>query len=241
MKRLLIVHRSPGFAKAVEARLAGAYLVRCLFDGQQALEELVRFRPHMLLIHTALPRKDGLTVLEQTAYRPERIVVTTDYLDAFVAARAHALGAREVLLMPMASAAALTVTRLMERGEGFSLSVWLQMLGFRPCLAGYPLLLQAAECLKKDPGQSLSGAVYPLLGPPQGVEKAIRTAIHTAWREGEPSAWNKYFPQDRCPGNKAFFAAVLQLYRDEAADIHGALRDGAIHRQHLHAGGSGLP
>lgn len=242
MKRLLFVHRSPDFTKAVAERMRGAYLIRCLFDGQQALEALEEFRPHGLLLHTALPRKDGLTVLEQMSHRPEVIVATTDYLDPFLTCRAHRLGVSELLLMPMVSTAAAAMTRLLEQGQdSFSLPVWLQSLGLRPGLTGYRLLLQAVECLKKDPGQSLSGDIYPCLGAPQGVEKAIRTAIHTAWREGEGQVWRKYFPQNRCPGNKTFLSVALQLYRDEASNDYGVFRNGAVHSQNLHAGIRGLP
>lgn len=244
MKRLLIVHRSPSFAKAVAERLTGAYLIRCLFDGQQALEALEAFRPHGLLIHTALPRKDGLTVLEQSPHRPEVILVTTDYMDTFLVSRAQTLGAAEVLFMPMVSTAAARLQQLLEQTRLTPQPSFVEVLhamGFRPSLTGYRLLLQAAELLKKDPGQSLSGDIYPRLGSPQGAEKAIRTVIHTAWREGERQVWRKYFPQNRCPGNKTFFDLLLQLYRDEGADDHRAFRHGAVHSQDLHTGTGGFP
>lgn len=241
MKRLLIVHRSPGFAGAVAERLKGAYIIRPVYDGVEASRLLEEFRPHGLLVHTAIPRKDGLSLLEQTPHRPDAVVVTTDYLDTFTAARAGRLGVGTVLLMPTAQTAALMLSRLLEQESPTPLIVWLQSLGFRPSLAGCRLLLGAAEIMKKDPGLSLSGEVYPKLGEPRSVEKAIRTAIHTAWQEGERQAWRKYFPQNRCPGNRAFLAVLLQLYRHGSADGHGVFRDGTIHSQNFHTGLCGLP
>lgn len=245
MKRLLIVHPSHSFVGALQQRLAGEFEICYVFDGMEALDRLNSFQPDILILHLSMPRKDGLTVLRQADHCPEIIVATTDYLDAFVAAEAHRLGSAIVLLMPMVSTVTQWVDTLLAQSRYLirerSFTSVLHLLGFRPSLTGYRQLCMAAELLRKNPGLSLSGEIYPHIGQPQAVEKAIRTAIHTAWKEGERQVWRKFFGGNTCPGNKTFLLTLLQPDLHRTADDHGVLGDGAVHGQNRYTGIGGFP
>lgn len=234
MKQLLIVHSSESFMRALCRRLAGEYRITCCTDGLQALALLDRLRPDGLILHTALPWRDGLSVLQQTSHRPPVILVTTYYLDSFVARRLYRLGATEVFVMPRADLLASRLIRAMEAvpcllppaGAALLVELGFSAPGLRP-------VQLALEHFKNDPGQSLSGAVYPAVGrvlsmQPAAVEKAIRTAIGRAFQNGDPWVWRRYFPRGRCPANREFLLTLLQPYQDRQAADHGTFRDGAV-------------
>lgn len=241
--RLLIAHPSASFAGKLLEKFTGEFETRWVSDGAEALESLNCFCPEVLILHLSMPRKDGLTLLEQTSHRPEIIVATTDYLDSFVAAAVHKHGG-VVLVMPMVSTVVGWVDTLLQQSRFFvkeeQVVRLLHELGFRPSLTGYKQLRMAAEYLKKDPGQKLSGEVYGRIGEPRAVEKAIRTAIHAAWREGERQVWKKYFGAT-CPGNKTFLLTLLQTNLHSLTDDHTAFGDMAVHGQYLHTGFGGFP
>jgi len=241
--RLLIAHPSESFAGALRDKLAEAFEILWVSDGVEALEALDHFCPEALILHLSMTRKDGLTILEQASHRPEILVATTDYLDSFVAAAVQRFGG-VVLVMPMVSTVIRWVDTLLEQSrllvKEAPVEKLLHELGFRPSLTGYRQLCMAAEYLKKDPGQSLSGEVYGRIGEPRAVEKAIRTAIHAAWREGERQVWKKHFGVT-CPGNKTFLLTLLQPNLHRSADHHGAFGDGAVHGKDLHTGFGGFP
>lgn len=241
--RLLIAHPSASFAGKLREALEGEFEISWVSDGAEALEQLNRLCPEMLVLHLSMPRKDGFTILAQAAHFPEILIATTDYLDSFVAAAVRKYGG-VALVMPMVSTVARWVYELLEQSrlllkvEPFEAT--LHRLGFRPSLMGYSLLCTVARSLKKDPGQKLSG-VYGSCGEIAAVEKAIRTAIHTAWREGERQVWKKYFGADSCPSNRTFLLTLLQPDLHGAAKDHTVFGDSAIHGQKLHAGLGSLP
>ena len=241
--RLLIAHPSASFAGKLREALEGKFEIRWVSDGAEALEQLNSVCPEILILHLSMPRKDGLTILEQAAYCPEILITTTDYLDAFVAAAVHKHGG-VALVMPMVSTVVGWVDTLLERSRFLlkeePFAVTLHRLGFRPSLTGYRQLCMAAELLKKDPGQKLSG-VYGKLGQVTAVEKAVRMAIHAAWREGERQVWKKYFGTDTCPGNKMFLLTLLQPHFHGFSHDHTAFGDMAVHGQNLHTGVGGIP
>ena len=74
---LLIVDSSQSFISVLEQRLGGAFTIRFCTDGEEALEELKNRKPDIPLIHLALPRRDGLTVLQQSFPLPEKILEAT--------------------------------------------------------------------------------------------------------------------------------------------------------------------
>lgn len=226
---LLIADSSQSFVKALECRLAGTFTIFHCSDGEEALQMLAERRPDVLLLHTALPRKDGLTLLLQTAYRPESILVMTNFLDDRLAHRLYALGASYILVQPAVNTVAVWLMELLDRRRSLlprqAFAQQLQSLGFSAEKAGYDQVLQALERLKKDPKQSLSGRIYPAIG--KGAEKNIRDAIAAAYRKGDRQVWRRQFPNG-CPSNRAFLLALLQSDRNGKTEDHGMLCDSTI-------------
>lgn len=226
---LLIADPSQSFAKALERRLAGSFAIFHCTDGEEALQMLAQRQPDILLLHTALPRKDGLTLLLQTTYRPETILVMTNFLDERLAQRLYSLGAGHILVQPAVNTVAVWLMELLNRRGSLlpreRFAQQLQSLGFSTTHAGYPQLLQALELLKNDPKQSLSGKIYPAVG--KGAEKNIRDAIAAARRKGDRQVWHQQFPAG-CPSNRVFLLTLLQTDRDGETEAHGSLCDSTV-------------
>lgn len=70
MLKLLVADMSQEFTDAVENVLRNEFEMQVCHDGETALELLHYFKPDVLVIHLLLPFKDGLTVLQETTYRP---------------------------------------------------------------------------------------------------------------------------------------------------------------------------
>ena len=213
---LLIVDASRSYGEALRQRLAGAYEIRLCWDGEEALRELNRKTPDVLLLHLALPRKDGLTVLSQVAKRPETVLVMTNFLDLRLTKRLYQdLEVAQILIQPSVNATASWLMGLRERKAGKSSRQRyvqiLQDLGVSSAWAGYRQILEALALLEQDPGQKLLEQIYPKVG--RGAEKNIRDAISGAYRTGDRQAWEQLFPQG-CPTNKRFLHRLLQPDQD---------------------------
>lgn len=215
---LLIVDSSESFISALERRLGGAFSIRFCTDGEEALEELKKRRPDMLLIHLALPRRDGLTVLRQSFPLPEKILVMTHYLDIHVTKQLMDMGAAQILVQPSVDSAAAWLVKLAGKENAPSSRQRyiqkLRLLGFSETAKGCEKILLALEMLEKDPNLRLSADVYPKVGT--AAEKSIRDAIASAYRRGDRRAWAHMFPAGR-PSNQAFLRRMLQLDRDGLA------------------------
>ena len=215
---LLIADSSQSFYEAVKRRLVGEFTVRYCADGEEALRELNRKTPDILLLHLALPRKDGLTVLLQTTRRPEKIVVMTNYTSKAVERQLFDLGVRQMLVQPTVNTVVMWVSEL-GKGENCQLprerfSRRLQSLGFSSAVGGYEKILQALILLDKNPDLRLKDHVYPYVGV--AAEKSIRDAIASAYSRGDRQAWMQLFPTGK-PSNKAFLRRILQVDRDRMA------------------------
>lgn len=212
---LLIVDSSQSFAEAVQARIGDAFRTRWCGDGEEALRALKESTPDILLLHLALPRKDGLTVLNQMACRPKSILVMANYMDIRLTKRLQDMGVVRVLIQPSVSTVVLWITELasgkyaLRPRERFSQK--LQSLGFHASMAGYDKILLALELLQKEPKLELKAHIYPYVGT--AAEKSIRDAIKSAYRNGDRQAWDQMFPTGR-PSNKLFLRQILQADRD---------------------------
>ncbi len=211
--RLLIAHGAPSFAAALTRQLEGELTVRSCTDGETAVQLLDTWEPELLILQAELPWRDGFGVLTLAAHRPAVVIVVSCYIDVPVARRFFALGAARILLMPTVAATVDALTAAIGTLPTLlpppPAEAVLHRLGFRPSLTGFHQILRALELLQADPTCPFSDCLYDHAG----VEKAIRTAIHHAWREGDPHAWHKYFPGGTCPGNKTFLLTLLRCLK----------------------------
>ena len=215
---LLIVDSSQSFISVLEQRLGGAFTIRSCNDGEEALEELKNRKPDMLLIHMALPRRDGLAVLRQSMPLPEKILVMTHYLDSRVTKQLMELGVAQILVQPAVDSVVSWLVKL--AGEGCTMPSRqryvqeMRLLGFSENCKGFEKILLALEMLEKDPNLRLNADVYPELGV--AAEKRIRDAIASAYNRGDRRVWLRKFPAGR-PTNQAFLRRMLQMHRNGMA------------------------
>src|SRR5262245_36223736 len=81
-RRVLVVEDDAALRHGLTRLLEGAgYDVSAAKDGVEALEEVERFRPELMLLDVGLPRLNGLEVLERLSSQPQPplvIVMTAD-------------------------------------------------------------------------------------------------------------------------------------------------------------------
>jgi DNA-binding response OmpR family regulator len=74
--RILVVEDNRSITKFVELELKHRdFGVRCAYDGQEALEQLEKFRPELLVLDIMLPRLDGVGALNRIRQRGNRVPV----------------------------------------------------------------------------------------------------------------------------------------------------------------------
>lgn len=223
MQRLLVVDMSREFTDAVAREFRGIFSVQACHDGTTALELLRQTQPDILLINLSLPFTDGLTVLQQTPFRPRVIVAISTVSLEYVRHRVLGLGIQMLLIMPTLSSLRLRILDLLaetERKENpeHRVADHLRILGFRTHLDGYRQLCVAVPVFAQTPRMLLSKELYPLvaqwfrLPDCRAVEHSIRSAIADAWARRDPAVWDKYFPgSHKPPNNKAFLCRLAEL------------------------------
>lgn len=231
MERLLIVHSSEIYAMSLARQLKASFHVQICTDGIRACQLIGAFQPDILIIHTALPRKDALSVLREMPHRPRLILATTNFLDDRQERRLLALGVQQLMLMPTVSSLVLCLTSLMEdlqrSGKKRSIqqltAIHLHIMNFQPDLDGYKQLHLGLPLLFSDPRQVLSKQLYPEIAQAMGVsdgrtvEHSIRKAIYNAWKIRDPMVWDRYFPPNTgCPSNKQFLLRLVEILQKES-------------------------
>lgn len=228
MYKLLIADASEPFTDALKAVFQNEFTLQICHDGETALEQLVSFRPELLLLNLNLPYKDGLTVLQQSVHRPQVILAISTYLSSYVEQTAAALGVQYIMTMPTVNALRVRLMDLVKTmvlpGQDVSAqaAVHLHALGFRTNLNGYRQLCVGLPIFAANPGMSLSKEFYPVvaakfaLPDARTVEHSIRKAIEDAWKHKSNTIWVKYFPPGPdgsipCPTNKAFLSRLAEF------------------------------
>ena len=227
MKRLLIADSSELFAVTLKEVLGAEFDIRCCVDGETALELLLNFQPDYLIINLQLPYKDGLTVLQETTYRPSIILATTSYLSPYLEQSAAALGVGYTMVTPTVNALRVRLMDMIScaKARGGCRDIQaetvthLHILNFQTHLDGYQQLCVGIPLFYEDPNQLLTKELYPNIAQVCGgtdgraVEHSIHKAIVSSWKKRNQTVWFKYFPAGnkgiiRCPTNKEFISCL---------------------------------
>ena len=221
MLKLLVADMSEEFTDALEKTLHNEFEMQICHDGETALELLHSFEPDVLIIHILLPFKDGLTVLQESTFRPRVILALAHFLPPYAEKRAMELGVQYVLFSPTMNTLRLRLMDLIaetEPREETRVAVHLHALRFRTNLDGYRQLCEAIPIYAQNPGMLMSKELYPAvsrlfsLPDSRTVEHSIRKAIADAWSRREPNLWEKYFPgATEAPTNKAFISKLAEM------------------------------
>jgi two-component system response regulator MprA len=95
--RILVVDDEPQVVWVLEFSLQGlGYTTYAAHDGAEALDQIERHHPELMVLDVMMPRVDGWSVLERLADRPAadrpRVVMVTALATASDRARAEQLG-----------------------------------------------------------------------------------------------------------------------------------------------------
>ena len=230
MLRLLIADAEGIFGSTLKKRLQGQYLVQLCRNGTDCLEQISKFDPDIALIDVSLPGTDGLTVIRAlcASGRDVKVVAISGYTAEYVLSALESLGVSYIFSKPCDLGAVASCIRDIDRqiqgADGWTLEVeadrLLLAMGFSVGRPAYQCTVDAL-CMKyRDFRCATTKELYPDLAKKYNsntkqVEKAIRDMIHRAWKNGNRSLWNLYFPpregtEARCPGNDEFIARMAK-------------------------------
>lgn len=233
MRRLLIADASDVFTDALEEVFRNEFELHICHDGESALEELLSFRPEVLILNLMLPYKDGLTVLQESAHKPQVVLALAPHVPHYVEKAMDTLGIGYILIMPTINTVRVRLMDMVAAATQKSAdpavqtAVHLHALNFPTHLDGYQQLCAAIPIFAANPSMRLSKELYPAvakqlgLPDPRTVEHSIRKAISAAWKKRDPAVWAKYLPRKTdgtipCPKNKEFISRIAELLELDA-------------------------
>ena len=209
--KLLISDGNREFSDALVRHLRGVYRVQTSFEGQQTLDAILSYQPDLLILDLFLPGMDGVSILQRAAEAGARpmVLVTTCLINDYILDALTRLNVGYLMKKPCEVRA--TVSRLGDLSQRIrppmpfhpdsrtAVSNLVLILGIRTKLDGYTYLLDAIPMAARNPGISMTKELYPEVGKIHRVsgaqvEKAIRSAINSAWKMRDDQVWRMYFP-----------------------------------------------
>ena len=231
MLKLLIADPSEGFTDALVAVLKNDFIIEVCQNGEIAFELLQSFHPDALILNLQLPYKDGLTLLQESAFQPSIILGVTPLVSNYTVSRAMDLGIQYLLISPTIQSVRVRFLDLVATVGKSKMTLaeqtvtHLHTLNFQTHLDGYRQLCLGIPLFVTAPGMRLSKELYPAIaekfgGDARTVEHSIRKSIESAWRHKDPLVWTKYFPPDEkrhipCPSNKVFISRLAEMLTPE--------------------------
>lgn len=238
-RKILIADAAEEFRVAVADALHGAYYVRSVSDGVQALQLLHSFLPDVLVLDMMMPGLDGITLLQKAAEAGicPMVLATTRYISDYMLDAVQRLGIGYIMVKPCDISAVISrIGDLSQRVKPMSvtapdprteISNALLRLGISTKLRGYGYLRECILLMAGDPRQSVTKELYPAAAARLGatamqIERSIRSAVNTAWSRQDRQVWQLYFAADDTgmiprPTNALFISrlADMLLLRDE--------------------------
>ena len=224
MQRLLIADGSKAFAKTLERQLKAEFELCACFDSTQVVETICGFEPDIMLLDLAL---DGLSVIKmlRASGREAKVVVTANIISNYIAAELERLDVSHVFRKPCKLGAVICALR--DLSMDIPAGKWcventvdetLLHLGFNMGRDRYRCVYNGILVKYNDPAASATKELYPTVarqcgGNPKQVEKAIRDAIKSAWKNGDEDYWKLFFFPGKdgilnCPTNEEFLAGI---------------------------------
>lgn len=230
VRRLLIADGTEEFALALAAALRDVYELRICRTGTEALELVRTYCPDMMVLDLMLPGLDGISLLKSEPVQELRPIVlaVSRFASDYMIEAMEQLGVGYLMLKPCDIRA--TVARIGDLTQRIKPPVvtpaddktritnTLLTLGVPTKLRGYAYVREAVEVMAQRPGLSITKELYPTVGQrcdasPENVERSIRGAINSAWKNRDEQVWRMYFGANpgqpmRCPTNAAFISRL---------------------------------
>lgn len=235
MRKLLIAVYPAERCAELTSRFCKSFQVSTCSDGPTAYRLLSDFAFDGLILSMMLPEMDGLTLLQRArGHLPPVILATTAFTSAYVQQTARDLGVGYLLLEPCSLNVIVTrMNDMLVRSEFEQTALTesqavvadhLKVLGVPVKLNGYAQLRVGIPYFAQDMSQELAKELYYTIGERFGkdskqVERSIRVAIDTAWKQRDEDVWRVYFRPDKRgrivrPTNKQFISRLAQILAD---------------------------
>ena len=208
MRKVLIADSSEEWCECLTEALEQKFRVFVCRDGVQAMEKLNELFPDVLVVDLMLPGLDGLSLVRNLQNRPSRprIIVTGGYISSFAASALERCRVDAMLLKPSSAESIAELIGEMLRDDLSpseplpfdQITSLLVQLGTKTSQQGFRFLRYGITLLLEDPCQQLTKRLYPAIAREFGttavnVEKSMRTAVTTAWKNRRDSVWYCYF------------------------------------------------
>lgn len=228
MHRVLIGHNSELYARSVARKLGSGFDVRICQDGAEIGSILDSYQPDILLLSSAMPRKDALTILAERPVLPPVTIIIANYVGTEQEWILRSMGVRRILLMPTCDEVLTTLQDLLTQTElenndteVYRVRHFLLALNFDTHLDGFRLICSAVPMVRRNPHQTLSKHIYPAIAKAhhltdqRAVEHSIRNSIEKAWRHRCDAVWARFFSpnatgQIPCPSNSKMLNTLAQ-------------------------------
>lgn len=228
--KLLVADCEEAFCTELTDLLQGQYIIKTCVDGAQALELMNTFLPDILVLDMMLPCIDGITLLQKAAQQglhPTVIIMTSYYSDYISSAAGH-FDVCYMMRKPCSADACaarisdisqnILVSSVPKADSRTQISSVLLQLGLSAKLKGYAYLREGILLFAQDMTQMVTKELYPAIGAKfsssrDQVERAIRSAIQSAWKNRDNEIWRRYFTladgdHIHCPTNGEFIARL---------------------------------
>lgn len=226
MQKLLVADSSESFVGTVFEQLNEFFEISCCNDGQKVISMLHNFSPDLLLLDLMLPGCDGITILESICTMDKRpvILVVSRIFGFYVQDSLERLGVSYAMQKPCDAIA--VCNRIKELAqypkdhllpaieEEETVHSMLRVLGFSSKHMGYRCLVDAIRSIAEKSDQLYTKELYPKVGKKYScswrqVERDIRTAIDSAWENGDAAIWQEFFPHGMGSGKKPTNSALI--------------------------------
>ena len=224
LKTVVIGMSRGSFAGGLKRELKSVCRVLAAEDGQTVQGLLETESPDVLVLDLHLPGLDPVGFLRERDSRV-RVLAVTDFVSSYLTEALPRLGISYLMVRPcQAETVARRVRELLEPAVGAEarLRALLSRFSVPPEYLGSKCLLLAVPMLEADPGQCLTGSLYPAVGKVLGldwhlVERDIRYAVAKGWETGNRELWLRHFPRGK-PRNGEFLARMAELDRGIAPE-----------------------
>lgn len=222
MKRMLIAENNEPLMAAIEKIFSDQFQIRTCTSGEAALMLIGQFRPDVLLLNLSLPYKDGLTVLQEAAYTPPVILVTTNYTSPYIEQCCLSLGVGYLMLSPTVNAVRVRIADMVSQlNEAYKplpdqVQWHLHILNFPTHHSTSPRLVDAVVLFHQDRDQCLKQCLYPEVARRNNcnavaAERSIGRMIGRAWHARDPVVWESYrLNTPAAPSVKQFLDAIVK-------------------------------
>ena len=206
MKKILLALNSEIMAEALQDRLRGAFDVVYCLNSEDALDLLGAYRPDVLVLDLMLGGMDSIGILQaaRDTATCSKTVALSNYIGPYTAEM------MEVLQVCHLEKTSCDIGQI--AGRITDIALWepdterirqsirntLLNLSFKMNTENYRIIECAITEFFKDPSQPLTAQLYPTVarlcnGTATQVEKAIRTGVESAFKNGNESMWRLYF------------------------------------------------